>query len=126
MAPCRCAVGSARAYAFGTTAEDAACVALVRDGWAVLGRRVRTEAGELDVLAEKDGVLAIVEVKARPTLADAAVALSPRQQARLLAAAEIVLAGRPEWAREGMRFDLIVVDAAGTVRRIADAFRREN
>jgi putative endonuclease len=115
-----------RAYAFGMTAEDAACVALVRDGWAVLGRRVRTEAGELDVLAEKDGVLAIVEVKARPTLADAAVALSPRQQARLLAAAEIVLAGRPEWARKGMRFDLIVVDAAGTVRRIADAFRREN
>ncbi len=114
-----------RAYAFGTTAEDAACVALVRDGWAVLGRRVRTEAGELDVLAERDGVLAIVEVKARPTLADAAVALSPRQQARLLAAAEIVLAAHPEWGLNGVRFDLLVVNAAGAVRRISDAFRVE-
>ena len=37
-------------------------------------------------------MLAIVEVKARPTLADAALALGARQQARLLAAAEIVLA----------------------------------
>jgi putative endonuclease len=79
----------------------------------------------VDVLAEKDGLLAIIEVKARPTLADAAAALSPRQQARLLAAAEIVLAAHPGWGANGVRFDLLVVDAAGLVRRIADAFRLE-
>jgi putative endonuclease len=107
------------------TAEDAACVALAREGWAVLGRRVRTEAGELDVLAEKDGVLAVIEVKARPTLADAAGALSLRQQARLLAAAEIVLAAHPAWGANGVRFDLLLVDASGAVRRIRDAFRLE-
>ena len=55
-----------RAHAFGLKAEDAACAALAREGWTVLGRRVRTEAGELDVLAEQDGVLAVIEVKARP------------------------------------------------------------
>jgi putative endonuclease len=115
-----------RAYAFGATAEEAACAALVREGWAVMARRLRTEAGELDVLAEKDGVLAIVEVKARPTLGHAAAALSPRQQARLLAAAEIVLAAHPGWGINGVRFDLLVVDAAGTVRRIRDAFRAES
>ncbi|HXA22080.1 MAG TPA: YraN family protein [Acetobacteraceae bacterium] len=114
------------AHALGMSAEDAACVALTREGWAVLGRRVRTEAGELDVLAEKDGVLTIVEVKARPTLADAAAALSPRQQARLLAAAEIVLAAHPTWGLNGVRFDLLVVDATGAVRRISDAFRVES
>jgi putative endonuclease len=115
-----------RAYAFGARAEDAACAALVREGWAVLVRRMRTEAGELDVVAEKDGVLAIVEVKARPTLADAAAALSPRQQARLLAAAEIALAAHPAWGANGVRFDLLVVDATGAVRRISDAFRVES
>lgn len=78
------------------------------------------------MVAAKPDLLAIIEVKARRTLADAAVALGARQRARLLAAAEIVLAEHPEWAREGMRFDIIVVDAAGTVRRIADAFRWEN
>src|SRR5438067_8878611 len=114
-----------RAHALGMRAEDAACAALVREGWAVLARRLRTGAGELDVLAEKDGVLAIVEVKARPTLAGAAAALSQRQQARLLAAAEVVLAAHPEWGARGVRFDLLVVDRAGAVRRISDAFRVE-
>jgi putative endonuclease len=112
-----------RAHAFGTRAEDAACAALACEGWSVLARRLRTEAGELDIMAGKAGVLAVIEVKGRPTLADAAAALSPRQQARLLAAAEIVLAAHPEWGVNGVRFDLLIVDAAGSVRRISDAFR---
>ena len=117
---------SSRAYARGIDAEEAACRALTRHGWAVLARRLRTEAGEIDIVAAQPDLLAIIEVKARRTLADAALALSARQRDRLLAAAEIVLAEHPDWVRPGMRFDLIVVDAAGTVRRIADAFRLEN
>lgn len=105
------------------SAEAAACAALEDDRWVVLARRLRTEAGEVDMLAERDGMLAIVEVKARPRLADAAAAVSPRQRARLLAAAEIILAEHPEWGAAGVRFDVLVVDAAGRVRRIADAFR---
>jgi putative endonuclease len=104
-------------------AEAAAGAALEHDGWVVLARRLRTEAGEVDLLAERAGVLAIVEVKARPSLADAAAAVSQRQRARLMAAAEIILAGHPEWGLAGVRFDVLVVDAAGRVRRIADAFR---
>ena len=114
-----------RAYAVGVGAEDAACAALERDGWTVLGRRLRTPAGEVDAVAEKHGLLAIIEVKARPTLADAAWSLSPRQRARLLAAAEILLAEHPDWGKAGVRFDVLLVDAAGMVRRIADAFRLE-
>jgi putative endonuclease len=92
----------------------------------VLARRFRTEAGEIDIIAAQPDLLAIIEVKARRTLADAALALGARQRARLIAAADIALAEHPEWAREGMRFDLMVVDSTGTVRRIADAFRLEN
>lgn len=80
-------------------------------------------AGEVDVVAERDGLLAIVEVKHRPSLADAAAALSVRQRNRLLMAAEILLGENPEWGRQGVRFDVVVIDAAGTIRRIADAFR---
>jgi putative endonuclease len=111
-----------RAQALGIDAEAAACGALQRDGWTVLARRLRTPAGEIDAVAERDGLLAIIEVKARPTLCEAAHALTPRQQQRLLAAAETVLAEHPAWGREGVRFDLLLVDAAGAVRRIADAF----
>jgi Uncharacterised protein family UPF0102 len=73
--PCRERSGS-RAYALGVEAEQQACAALEREGWQVLGRRLRTGAGEVDMVAEREGLLAIIEVKARPTLAEAAAALS--------------------------------------------------
>jgi putative endonuclease len=76
-------------------------------------------------VAEQDGLLAFVEVKRRPTLAGAAAALGPRQRARLLAAAEAALAENPAWGRAGVRFDVLLVDAAGRVRRVTDAFRAE-
>jgi putative endonuclease len=114
-----------RAHALGVAAEAAASAALERDGWNVRARRLRTEAGEVDLIAEQDGLLAIIEVKARPTLVGAAFALTERQRRRLLAAAEIVLAGHPEWGAKGVRFDMLLVDASGMVRRITDAFRLE-
>jgi putative endonuclease len=104
-------------------AEDAACAALAADGWTIHARRLRTEAGEVDAVAEKAGILAIIEVKSRPTLAEAAIALTARQRARLLGACDIILGAHPDWGAAGVRFDVLVVDPAGRVRRIADAFR---
>ncbi len=114
------------AHANGIAAEDAACAALVADGWAILARRLRTKAGEIDAVAEKAGILSIVEVKSRPTLAEAAVALTARQQSRLVGACEIILEEHPDWGVSGVRFDVLVVDAAGRVRRIVDAFRSDD
>ena len=111
------------AEARGRQAEARAAAALERDGWRILARRVRTEAGELELIAECHGLLAFVEVKARPRLAEAAAALSVRQRMRLMAAAEAWLATNPGHGAAGMRFDVIVVAADGAVRRIADAFR---
>lgn len=107
----------------GVAAEQAACAALLHDGWSVLGRRLRTKAGEIDAVAEKDGLLAFVEVKSRPSLAEAAHALGGRQQARLMAAAEILLSENPGWGRTGVRFDVLLVDREFRVRRVPDAFR---
>lgn len=112
-----------RAEAAGRGAESVAAAALAREGWAVLARRVRTPAGEIDLVAERDGLLAFVEVKARPTLSEAAFALGARQRARLVAAAECWAAAHPGHGAAGMRFDVVIVAADGTARRIADAFR---
>lgn len=97
--------------------------ALAREGWRVLARRARTPAGEIDLVAERDGLLAFCEVKARPSLQAAAHALRPPQRARLLGAAECWLAANPGQGAAGMRFDLLLVAADFSVRRIADAFR---
>jgi putative endonuclease len=109
--------------ATGIAAENKVCSALAAEGWAILGRRVRTKAGEIDAVAQKDGLVAFVEVKSRATLAGAASALGQRQQARLMSAAEILLAENPHWGRAGARFDVMLVDRHGSMRRVKDAFR---
>ena len=121
--PARARVRGTAAQSRGVWAEDRACAALVADGWAILARRMQTGAGEIDIVAERAGLLAFVEVKARPDLATAAAALSGRQQARLLMAGEAALAAHPRWGAAGVRFDVMVVDGTGQVRRIADAVR---
>jgi putative endonuclease len=121
----RRAAAGLRAQAGGMDAETLACAALAAEGWSIRARRARTKAGEVDVAAERDGLLAFVEVKRRRTLAEAAAAVGPRQRRRLLAAADILLAANPAWGAAGVRFDVIVVDDAGRVRRITDAFRLE-
>ncbi len=111
------------AFANGIAAEDAACAALRADGWTILARRLRTAAGEVDAVAEKAGILAIIEVKCRPSLAEAAIALTTRQKARLLGSCDIILDEHPDWGVNGVRCDIVLVDTAGRVRRIVDAFR---
>ena len=107
----------------GRDAESRAAAALAADGFAEIARRARTGVGEIDLVMERDGLLVFVEVKARATLNDAAFALGPRQQARLMAAAEAWMASNPGHGAAGVRFDVLVVDGTGQVRRIADAFR---
>jgi len=107
----------------GRDAETRAADALAREGWEVLARRVRTPAGELDLIAEREGLLAFIEVKARATLGEAAFALGLAQRRRLVGAAEAWLAENAGRGAAGMRFDVVLVDAEGRVRRIVDAFR---
>lgn len=90
----------------------------------ILAERARTPAGELDLVAEKHGLLGFIEVKARPSLQAAAHALAPRQQARLLAAAEAWMALHPGHGAAGVRFDVLLVAADGMVKRITDALRQ--
>ena len=110
--------------ATGLAAEQAAVDALMGDGFAILGRRLRTKLGEIDIVACTDALLVFVEVKCRRSLAGAAESVLPRQQARLFGAAEWLLAENPDWARPEVRFDVIVQDGAGRMRRITDAFRQ--
>ncbi len=109
----------------GLRAEARAVEALRAEGWEIVGQRVRTKAGEIDLVAVRDGLVALVEVKSRPELSEAAISLGSRQRARLIRAATLWLAENPGWGAGGVRFDVIVVDRDGRVRRIADAFRDE-
>ena len=48
----------------GQIGEDIACQFLERKGFKVLERNYRKPWGEIDIIAEKDGIVRFVEVKA--------------------------------------------------------------
>jgi len=93
----------------GHRAETLCCWLLRLKGYRILDRRVRTPMGEIDILARRGGVLAVVEVKARPSRAAAAESVSPRQRHRLGRAARWVLAARPGLSALSLRFDAMLV-----------------
>lgn len=111
------------AEARGRYAETLVESRLRAEGWQALARRCRTPAGEIDLVMEREGLLAFIEVKRRASLLEAAHALSGRQRGRLWAAAECWCAANPGHGAAGIRFDLLLVDDEGRMRRIADAFR---
>ena len=51
----------------GKSGEDRAVAELQRRGYAILARRYRTRYGEIDLVADDDGTIVFVEVKARHT-----------------------------------------------------------
>ena len=57
-------------------------------GYRILAKRFRTPYGEIDLVARRRNLLAFVEVKARARLDDAAYAVTPRQQRRIIDAAQ--------------------------------------
>jgi len=84
---------------------------LMCKGYRILGHRLRTPYGEVDIAAWKRGVLVIVEVKARKTYDAGANAVTPTAQQRIARAAQ-VLAGRWRLTQAPVRFDLVVVGSA--------------
>src|SRR6516165_10563890 len=84
-------------------------------GWHILARGWRCPAGEIDILARRGKVLAVIEVKSRGELAVAAAALAPRQR-RLFAPAI-----RPRQSRPPIRPDVggATAPAASLARRLA-------
>lgn len=110
------------AETLGRQAEDEVAGELRQRGYDILAMRLKTGAGEIDIVAANSESLIFVEVKARPSFAEAAYALSPRQQARLFQAAEIAMARHEAWARPETRFDAALV-VPGGIEIIEDAFR---
>ena len=97
-----------RAERGGRRAETIAALWLRLKGWAILGRRVRTPVGEVDLIARRGRTLAFVEVKARSSAREAELALDDYRLRRVAAAAE-ALAHR--YAREGddIRIDAMIL-----------------
>ena len=90
-------------------------------GWRILDRRVRTPAGEVDLVARKGTLVAFVEVKLRKTAAELDFAIDERRLARVAAAAEFLM---PTYAGPGddIRVDVILIAPGTRPRHIENAW----
>ncbi|HTV44471.1 MAG TPA: YraN family protein [Stellaceae bacterium] len=95
-------------------------------GWRIVARGWRCPAGELDIVAKRGGILAIIEVKSRDELAVAAAALPPRQRRRVTRATEAFLNAHPQFASATLRFDLMLVVRHRLPQHQRDAWRADS
>jgi putative endonuclease len=110
------------AFQTGLSAESRACAWLIAHGYRVLARRFKTPVGEIDIVVKRRNLVAFVEVKARASLDDAAYAVTPRQQLRIIAAAQAFLAQNPQYEQYDMRFDAILVAPKRLPKHLTAAF----
>jgi len=112
--------------AFGEWGERVAGRWLEVHGWRILARRFRSGHRDLDLVAERDGVVAFVEVKARRgrQWGDPVAAVHWRKQ-RELARSALVWIDRHGAPGRVYRFDVIGVLLEGRrvqVRHVENAF----
>jgi putative endonuclease len=110
------------AFQTGLSAESRAAAYLIAKGFRILARRFRGPGGEIDIIARRFNLLLFVEVKARASLDEAAYAVTPRQQQRIIAAANAWLMNHPEDEARDMRFDVVLVAPRSLPRHITGAF----
>ncbi|NPU11745.1 YraN family protein [Bradyrhizobium sp. 83012] len=110
------------AFRTGLSAEARAAALLMAKGYRILAKRFRTPHGEIDIIARKRNLVAFVEVKARASLDDAAYAVTPRQQHRIIDAAQAWLMAHPDHAELELRFDAILVAPRSLPRHLIAAF----
>ena len=121
--------GAARrlgAYRRGHRSEWLAAAALMARGYRIVARRYRTRLGEIDLIARRGDLVAIVEVKARPTLEAAMDAIGGMSERRIEAAADLWLARQRDYAKLSMRFDMVAVLPWRWPVHVPDVFRGRN
>lgn len=122
MSQVRSARGAASRLA-GRRAEVLAAVWLMAKGYRILGFRLKTRQAEIDLLALRGRVLAVVEVKRRTSLAAALETVTADQRERLRRAGLALAAGRPQLSGASVRLDLIALAPGKLPRHIPDAWK---
>lgn len=111
-----------KAHRRGRVAEYLAALYLMVKGYRILALRYRTPLGEIDIIARKGDLVAMVEVKARKAETMAVDAVSFESQKRIRAAADIWRTRMRGTANLSVRFDIVAILPWSWPRHFRDAF----
>src|SRR6187200_1734955 len=110
-------------YRRGRMSEWLAAVAMMARGYRILGRRVRTPYGEIDLIAVRGRRIAFVEVKRRATRLEAEAAITPRQVGRIARAAEFWVNRNPAYREHEQGLDVVFVTPGRLPTYVADGLQ---
>ena len=113
----------------GRAGEQSAAVFLQKEGFTVLDRNFRTKKGEIDIIADKDGELSFVEVKAWKSAGYDALekAVDKKKQQRIIYASKVYLMGIAEEKYSALHYDIVFIDVStGVIDYIKNAFTETN
>lgn len=111
-----------KAQKYGLFAETLAVFALRLKGYKIVERNFKTKLGEIDIIARKGDLVAIVEVKARKSLQASIDGVGYQSTQRIENAADLWLAKQKDAHLISMRFDIIAVQPRKWPVHIKDAF----
>jgi putative endonuclease len=109
-------------YHAGLAAEESVAQLYGRSGRAITARRWRGKSGEIDMIARDGETVIFIEVKQSRSHAEAALHLTPQQFARIYHAAEEFIADEPKGSLTDVRFDVALVDGAGRIEILENAY----
>ncbi|WP_271438745.1 YraN family protein [Pontixanthobacter luteolus] len=106
----------------GRDGERRAAMWLRMKGWSILGQRIKTPLGEIDLIARRGGVVAFIEVKWRKKAVDLDHAIDEYRLRRVASAVEAVA---HKYAADGedIRVDVILLAPGAFPRHIVNAWQ---
>lgn len=102
-----------KVYGLGLKGEQIAKRYLLRKGCKILATNYQCRFGELDLIAEEQGVLVFCEVKTRSQgmIAPPQESVTPAKQRKMIKTAQFWLAEHP--SESEMRFDVLAISPDG-------------
>ncbi len=109
-------------YTAGKRAEWLALIYLLCKGYRPLARRYKCPAGEVDLIVARRNLVVFVEVKYRADRDVAAFSITPKQQSRIIRAAQYWTLKNQHDKPQAMRFDVVLLAPWRRPLHIENAF----
>ncbi|ATN32683.1 hypothetical protein ACO34A_02545 [Rhizobium sp. ACO-34A] len=114
--------GRVKAERRGRFSEYVAALYLLMKGYRIVAMRYRSGAGEVDIIARRGEVVALVEVKARGSAEKAIDAVGFSSQQRIRSAGDHWLSRQRDAAALSVRCDIVAIVPGRWPRHFMDAF----